>query len=29
LMQQSRRSQVLTLLACCVPVLPVLVSGAM
>ncbi|MBO9519550.1 MAG: hypothetical protein J7493_15925 [Porphyrobacter sp.] len=27
LMQQSRRSQVLTLLACCVPVLPVLLSG--
>ncbi len=27
LMQRSRRSQVLTLLACCVPVLPVLLSG--
>lgn len=29
LMQQSRRAQALTLLACCVPVLPVLLSGAM
>lgn len=28
LMQQTRRSQVLTLLACCVPILPVLLSGA-
>ncbi|MBT2132967.1 hypothetical protein KK137_01355 [Croceibacterium sp. LX-88] len=27
LMQQTRRSQVLLLLACCIPVLPVLVSG--
>lgn len=27
LMQDTRRSQVLTLLACCVPVLPVLLSG--
>lgn len=27
LMQQTRRSQVLTLLACCVPVVPVLLSG--
>ena len=29
LMQESRRSQILTLLACCVPVLPVLLSGAL
>ena len=29
LMQQSRRSQVLTLLMCCVPALPVLLNGAL
>lgn len=29
LMQEKRRSQVLTLLACCVPVLPMLVTGAL
>ena len=28
LMQEKRRSQVLTLLACCVPAIPVLLSGA-
>lgn len=28
LMQQNRRSQILTLLACCVPAVPVLLSGA-
>ena len=29
LMQKSRRGQIATLLACCVPVLPVLLSGAL
>lgn len=29
LMQRSRRAQALTLLACCVPVVPVLLSGAL
>jgi hypothetical protein len=29
LMQEKRRSQVLTLLACCVPILPMLVTGAL